>query len=474
MNLIGLTNFTMYLFILLLNFMFSVCLSLLFSYYEPEPYMDEIFHVGQSLSYVRGNWTTWNDKITTPPGLYFLFYVFFKVINLFFVFYEIPIFVFRLLSSIFSLVNHYILLKICLLKHLNHPILVSFFLVSQPVLFFFSALFYTDQCSLTFVLLAVYYANCGRKHKTAFAIFLSVLVRQSNIIWIPFLMSVISSKTISKKIFNVSKKRRSLEWYRSLCSEFIKSSWSICNHIMKCIFDFCIPLCFVCFLFCIFVIVNGGIVLGDKSAHQATLNFSQIWLFFIFCAFCTSCDFLKYGIFQFYFFIKTFKNLKLKFILKCALGVTLLYVFVLVSNQYLSVVHPYLLADNRHYTFYIWRLFNKSYISYCSFTLIGTFTTFYFVNSCGFVRPLYFSEALDRLILFICIIFCLVTSGLFELRYFIVPFTLWYLYVNKVTAILLYFQIISNFIINIVVIYIFVAKPFEWNVLPGVKQRFMW
>ena len=35
-----------------------------------EPYMDEVFHVGQTQTYLAGNWTEWDPKITTPPGLY--------------------------------------------------------------------------------------------------------------------------------------------------------------------------------------------------------------------------------------------------------------------------------------------------------------------------------------------------------------------------------------------------------------------
>lgn len=36
----------------------------------PEPYMDEAFHVRQAQAYWAHNWTQWDPKITTPPGLY--------------------------------------------------------------------------------------------------------------------------------------------------------------------------------------------------------------------------------------------------------------------------------------------------------------------------------------------------------------------------------------------------------------------
>jgi hypothetical protein len=41
-----------------------------FDFYSIAPYMDEIFHVPQALAYCQGNLHTWDDKITTYPGLY--------------------------------------------------------------------------------------------------------------------------------------------------------------------------------------------------------------------------------------------------------------------------------------------------------------------------------------------------------------------------------------------------------------------
>lgn len=41
----------------------------------PEPYLDEVFHVGQAQAYWAHNWTHWDPKITTPPGLYLWSYL---------------------------------------------------------------------------------------------------------------------------------------------------------------------------------------------------------------------------------------------------------------------------------------------------------------------------------------------------------------------------------------------------------------
>lgn len=42
----------------------------LFDAVVTEPYMDEPFHVGQTQAYCAGNWSSWDGKITTFPGLY--------------------------------------------------------------------------------------------------------------------------------------------------------------------------------------------------------------------------------------------------------------------------------------------------------------------------------------------------------------------------------------------------------------------
>lgn len=38
----------------------------------PQPYLDEIFHIPQAQQYCKGNFTKYDPKLTTPPGLYIL------------------------------------------------------------------------------------------------------------------------------------------------------------------------------------------------------------------------------------------------------------------------------------------------------------------------------------------------------------------------------------------------------------------
>ena len=60
-------------------------------YDEVIPYMDEIFHVPQAQEYCNGNFSNWNDKITTFPGLYYISYMIdkiYNILNYWFGFYE--------------------------------------------------------------------------------------------------------------------------------------------------------------------------------------------------------------------------------------------------------------------------------------------------------------------------------------------------------------------------------------------------
>jgi alpha-1,2-glucosyltransferase len=44
----------------------------LFNVIVSEPYMDEYFHYNQFRAYHRNQFTYWDPKITTPPGLYLI------------------------------------------------------------------------------------------------------------------------------------------------------------------------------------------------------------------------------------------------------------------------------------------------------------------------------------------------------------------------------------------------------------------
>ena len=61
----------------------TVALLRYFNEIQPEPYMDEIFHIPQAQNYCSYNFSHWNTKITTLPGLYIVSLMLLQLRNVF-------------------------------------------------------------------------------------------------------------------------------------------------------------------------------------------------------------------------------------------------------------------------------------------------------------------------------------------------------------------------------------------------------
>jgi hypothetical protein len=164
----------------------------------PEPYLDEVFHVPQAQAYYAGRWGDWDDKITTPPGLYVYSYLFNSIRNQFGCGIDSTTEDLRL--------NNAVLLPVLLVlmylwsavgrRNVDVDAVVSreFAIVCFPLFFFFGGLYYTDLFS-TLLFLATYVAwSAGsRVHGTTKVVcqvlhlvfgLLALSVRQTNIFWV--------------------------------------------------------------------------------------------------------------------------------------------------------------------------------------------------------------------------------------------------------------------------------------------------
>lgn len=167
----------------------------------PDPYLDEVFHVRQALTYWHGQWTTWDPKITTPPVLYLYSWLLNSIGWLFARDLEPDAKVLRLGN---------VLLLTCILpwdvlqllkyirktgsrRHYNAwDIHTAFNTCLFPVIFFFSGLYYTDLISIHLVLQS--YANSFQKpnqQKSWSSLvllclngLLSLGTRQTNVFWV--------------------------------------------------------------------------------------------------------------------------------------------------------------------------------------------------------------------------------------------------------------------------------------------------
>lgn len=453
----------------------SLFMAFIFSQVQSEPYMDEIFHVRQTKSYLSGNWTEWDNKITTPPGTYFLFLSLYRLLGKFFSLSEVSlVFHLRCFNVFVSSLNYLLLLGIIRRLHgTRHAICTSLSIITNPVLFFFSALYYTDQCSLMFILLMLYSSLCGYGILSALFGSYGIFVRQTNVVWLFTSLCILVGRHITP-LFSTTQDSSMLparSWFSHLMGKTFRQPFVICLAVCRAVYK--APFHFTVVLgFMVFVQQNKGIVLGDKTAHLVVIHVCQLWYFVVFCTIHTPYEALQ-------FLRRCFQRLcrcsitQLAYI--CFL-ISLALVFILFSLRYSSFVHPYLLADNRHYTFYIWRkVISRTPSTFYLLSLGYLFCSAFWVD-CLFGSGLTFTHWLVNMSLVIGSVVCLVPAGLLEPRYFLPPYVLWRLFAMRLqsgSSKGWLFELSLNVLVIGITGYLFHSKPFFWTHEPGV-QRFIW
>lgn len=155
--------------------------------------------------------------------------------------------------------------------------------------------------------------------------------------------------------------------------------------------------------------------------------------------------------------------------------------------------HPFLLSDNRHYSFYVWKNIYRrhplaryalipGYIgaSWVLLQALGMFlattSTISFIVGLTFYLP---STAktlplLNLLIYITAVGLNLVPSPLLEFRYFIIPFLMYMVHAPVPSNARLGALSVMYATVNCWTLYMFMWKGFEWESEPGRMQRFMW
>lgn len=155
-----------------------------------------------------------------------------------------------------------------------------------PPMYFFSHIYYTDILSITTILLTFLYATKQRYNLSAFFGALSVLMRQTNIVWIGL---IFGTKVLNKIVIgtlpkvNPTKNKKKYDNYTILdilkvVIYHLKKIDLILNQIKSIFIDFT-GYIIVLGAFIVFLLINGSIVVGDKSAHEASLHLPQVLLF---------------------------------------------------------------------------------------------------------------------------------------------------------------------------------------------------
>lgn len=462
-----------------------------------QPYMDEIFHIPQAQKYCQHNYTYYDPKLTTPPGLYIISYMriwlrdkilmrrselICDTIDLRRTNHLIAIFNFVTLiliqlstgrntrNTAMNMIRKYgfkqritYTLDQSTTLDLAKMLLTSIAIIILPPLFFFNSLYYTDAGSLLFTLLAYLFSTNDHHSLGSLCGLVSILFRQTNIVWLFYTACLVVLRTFEDHQNLLSRKRQSSSVAQSSKSKTQPSTITYHDVIFNRSFlvdllKRCTPYALVGSLFIFFVIMNKGIVLGDKEAHQPKVHLAQILYFLGFCSVFGSSWIFSPRILRRFLYFTIRSPLT-------AIIASALIIYLISFGRY---AHPYLLADNRHLTFYIWRRILDRHNSYVPYLL----TPVYLIASLSIWHNLRTRGCKHMLLYIFCTMFVIVPNGLLEPRYFLIPFI--FLRLSIESGLLeLFFELFQHLVINISMHYLFLHKTFHWADSSEV-QRIMW
>ncbi|XP_071544183.1 dol-P-Glc:Glc(2)Man(9)GlcNAc(2)-PP-Dol alpha-1,2-glucosyltransferase [Panulirus ornatus] len=428
---------------------------------QPKPFIDEIYHIPQAQKYCEGKFGEWDSKITTLPGLYLfsiglngpvswvlgrpLCDVFsLRITNL--------VAAAFLLSTIHKLLIHLHGSKIdswkLMLSGLNLSLL--------PVLYWFTFLYYTDVLS-TLVVLVMILFHLNHAPITAAAMgVVAVMMRQTNIIWVGFLCVLMAADVLGARVLKAPV--NTLADTKVLMKKLKKVAakpYRLAEVLVDVVVD-CFSYGLVLAGFLVFVAYNGSIVIGDRSAHEATVHIPQLGYFCLF--------FLIFSLPHAPIHVRPFIKLCRRHL---AFAVATLVVGVMVVHSN-TLVHPYLLADNRHFTFYLWSKFygRFSFVRYIMVPvyMFGAYMVHAFIQNRSFVFKVLFVA---------CLVASVVPHKLLEFRYFIIPFLMARMQTVSRNWWQLWIETLYFLLINALSLYLFVSKTFLWEDSPEL-QRIIW
>lgn len=144
---------------------------------------------------------------------------------------------------------------------------------------------------------------------------------------------------------------------------------------------------------------------------------------------------------------------------------TIVITFIVKFN---TIVHPYLLADNRHYTFYLWNKFYGKY-ELARYAIAPV----YALSLISLYNAISNKSAGFKLIFSICTFAAIAFQQLIEVRYFIIPFLLVRLNTSPIKRKHLILEFLSYTLINAFVFRTFFSKEIYWSDFEQV-QRLIW
>lgn len=431
---------------------------------QPYYYIDEVFHIPQALRYCAGNFTQWDPKITTLPGLYIVTALILSPLSLCNIQYLRCINLFGTCINLYLAYN--VVKEICMTHRTQKwndslKLEVAYNITLLPPLFFWHFLYYTDVVSANTILLMLL-LHLRKKYKlAAFAGCLAILVRQTNIIWLAFLTVERALDLLDCRVHKnlLAKHHNSATYVKLLWKPimeeirrgptlFIQFVAKLCNDLLSYLT--------VCLMFLAFVIWNKGVVVGDRTAHIPTIHIPQLFYFSVF-VFAFSWPYMVVHWRKYLSFVQGHWILGSCF-----------FALLTIVVHFNTLVHPYVLADNRHYVFYFWNMFMGRYavfkyllIPLYSFTL---YTMIYSISHLRFMTQINYMFMVSVV---------LVPQLLLEARYFIVPYIFYRLSIQKPKKWQVLAESFTILVANFLQFFLFAHKVFYWEDQP-YPQRISW
>jgi len=386
----------------------------------------------------------WDPKITTPVGLYLVTIVL-RILLYPFGFTECTN------TNWIRFTNALVLSVIpCLCSWIRQRLgrrrtsLMPWICATLPPLWFFGFLYYTDVLSIVAVLAGMLAVESRQYGTAALFGWLSLWFRQNNIVWVLFMMGASMLQELQRLSDTPAEKMPpllTLVGHTSTWVRLVRTSALFLPVFAS----------FAAYLWW----NDGSVVLGDKNHHQLAMHLPQLGYLFAFA--------LVFG------WPVVLSSLRRPWYYRHGAQAVVFLLVGFLAVHFGTVEHPFLLADNRHYTFYVWRRIVKAHD-----TMPYILVFVYVASAMLWMRTLAQTRnALWLLGWLVATSLTVVPTPLIEPRYFLVSYLLLRLYAPDPSPQLEWTELACHMGINAVTMTVFGRYPFRWPQETG-WQRFMW
>jgi alpha-1,2-glucosyltransferase len=373
-----------------------------------------------------------------------------------------------------------------------------------PPSFFFTFLFYTDPGSTFFVLLSYLLAQPSQSSSSklnsrslpfyrligsAAAGCVAVLFRQTNAVWCAFILAAavlhdVCTKTTERSAVAAAAAAAKKSDDTTVTTDDTSASSVLLGPVcispiirfaaaivtdLRGILQRLWPLLVPVLSFAVFLAKNGSIVVGDKQHHSSVVHLAQLCYAAAAASAMYTSPLVNEGLISTANMKQLLAYTQRQFAtVRSAVASCAVLTLAAAALAYSSKAHPFLLADNRHYTFYIWqRWLGKGAVYRCALLPVYGYTAWSVLHRLCIVR-----SQLWTLMLVCVTAAVIVPAELLEVRYFTVPVLLVQLNSPQRSHAALLSTALACAAVNVLLVYVFLYKPFAWP--DGTVARFIW